>query len=170
MPRTWALNPANRSLSEFSEGACALQVRVNAWTMNASTTRFPRSEASETCVPSCAGSVKSGAVAPVFRVDVSRAIFVRPFGALAKSSPPRTDDILRLVSVDEVKGRLHVARRDFLNYRTTCPKCGAPIGPRHATRELMDIPPDPPYGALVRCSRCGTLTYVEFEPEVQQAS
>lgn len=80
------------------------------------------------------------------------------------------DDILRLVSVDEVKGRLQVARRDFLNYRTTCPKCGAPIGPRQATRELMDIPPDPPYGALGRCSRCGTLTYVEFEPEVQQAS
>jgi hypothetical protein len=52
MPTTWALNPANRSLSEFSEGACALQVRVNAWTMNAITTRLPRIADSETWVPS----------------------------------------------------------------------------------------------------------------------
>jgi hypothetical protein len=111
--------------------------------------------------------VKSGAVAPVLSVAVSRASFVRPFGGVANTILLGANDILRRVPVDERQPRLRVARRDFLNYRTTCPKCGAQIGPRQVTRELMDIPPDPPYGAMVRCSSCGTMTYVEFEPETQ---
>lgn len=57
-----------------------------------------------------------------------------------------------------------VDRRDYLNYRVRCPKCGEVVGPRYATREFLDVPPDPPYAALVRCPRCRDVLYVEFAP------
>lgn len=57
---------------------------------------------------------------------------------------------------------LRVTRRDWINYRVTCPRCGETIGPRNTIREYLDIPPDPPYGALARCPRSGDVFNVEF--------
>ncbi|TMD61969.1 MAG: hypothetical protein E6I87_01180 [Chloroflexi bacterium] len=57
--------------------------------------------------------------------------------------------------------RIKADRRDWINYRVKCPICGEAIGPRNAIREYWDIPPDPPYAALVRCPR-GDLVLVEF--------
>lgn len=64
-----------------------------------------------------------------------------------------------------VEQRLRAHRRDFVNYRTPCPRCGTMLGPLAVTREFLDVPPDPPYGVLVRCRKCGAEAYVEFEPE-----
>ncbi len=58
--------------------------------------------------------------------------------------------------------RIEVDRRDFLAYRTSCPFCGATVGPRSVTREHLDVPPDPPYAASVKCPRCGELFEVVF--------
>ena len=58
--------------------------------------------------------------------------------------------------------RIRVDRRDWINYRTKCPACGEIIGPRNTMREYADVPPDPPYGALVRCPRSGDVIFVEF--------
>lgn len=60
--------------------------------------------------------------------------------------------------------RLTVDRRDYVNYRVRCPRCGEVIGPRHAIREFLDVPPDPPYAAFVRCPSCGETFYLEFTP------
>jgi phage terminase large subunit GpA-like protein len=58
--------------------------------------------------------------------------------------------------------RLSADRRDWINYRVKCPRCGDTIGPRNALREYWDIPPDPPYAALARCPRNGHVVLVEF--------
>ncbi len=58
--------------------------------------------------------------------------------------------------------RLRVDRRDWINYRVACPIDGDTIGPRNATREYLDVPPDPPYAALARCPTSGEVVYVEF--------
>lgn len=60
--------------------------------------------------------------------------------------------------------RLTVDRRDYVNYRVRCPNCGETIGPRQALREFLDVPPDPPYAALVRCPKCQETCYLEFAP------
>jgi phage FluMu protein Com len=65
----------------------------------------------------------------------------------------------------EPRGRIVVERRDYLDYRVKCPRCAGPLGPRYAVRELMDIPPDPPYAAIVRCAKCGEVVFVEFNLE-----
>ena len=59
--------------------------------------------------------------------------------------------------------RTSAFRQDFLAYRTPCPFCGAAIGPRSVTREHLDVPPDPPYAASVRCPACRELFEVVFE-------
>jgi hypothetical protein len=59
--------------------------------------------------------------------------------------------------------RIRVTLRDWINYRATCPVCGETIGPRHTLREYADVPPDPPYGALVKCPRSGDVIFVEFD-------
>lgn len=59
--------------------------------------------------------------------------------------------------------RTNALRRDFLAYRTPCPFCGAVVGPRSVTREHLDVPPDPPYAASVRCPACGERFEVLFE-------
>ena len=61
--------------------------------------------------------------------------------------------------------RISAARKDFLEYRTTCPFCGQSVGPRFVTREHSDVPPSPPYAASVRCPRCKQVYEVVFEPE-----
>jgi len=58
--------------------------------------------------------------------------------------------------------RVTVDRRDFVSYRTTCPFCGETVGPRFVTREHLDVPPDPPYAASVRCPRCREQYEVVF--------
>jgi hypothetical protein len=56
-------------------------------------------------------------------------------------------------TIDE-RRRINADRRDFVHYRTVCPFCREIVGPRFATREHLDIPPNPPYAATVRCPRC----------------
>ena len=58
--------------------------------------------------------------------------------------------------------RIEADRRDFLAYRTTCPFCGVTVGPRSVTREHLDVPPNPPYAASVKCPRCAELFEVVF--------
>lgn len=53
-------------------------------------------------------------------------------------------------------------RAELLDYRLGCPFCGTSVGPRFVTRELADVPPDPPYGATVRCPACRELFEVLF--------
>ena len=81
MPTTWAFPPAKRCWSAFSAGASLFQVLVNANAKKAITTRCPRKSESLISRPSCDRSVKLGAMSPTFKVFVSLAIFVRPFGA-----------------------------------------------------------------------------------------
>ena len=51
----------------------------------------------------------------------------------------------------------------FLDYKTTCPFCGANVGPRSVTREHLDVPPNPPYAATVKCPKCGETFEVVFK-------
>src|SRR5436309_14292016 len=55
--------------------------------------------------------------------------------------------------IDE-RRRITVDRRAFNHYEVPCPFCGENVGPRFVTREHLDIPPNPPYAATVRCPRC----------------
>ncbi|HUG56384.1 MAG TPA: hypothetical protein VMJ92_04830 [Candidatus Limnocylindrales bacterium] len=66
------------------------------------------------------------------------------------------------MATDATKRRIEADRADFLAYRTTCPFCGTVVGPRFVTREHLDVPPDPPYAASVRCPRCRELFEVVF--------
>lgn len=63
--------------------------------------------------------------------------------------------------IDE-RRRVRAERPDFLDYRLGCPFCGTAVGPRFVTREIADIPPDPPYGATVRCPTCREIFEVLF--------
>ena len=58
--------------------------------------------------------------------------------------------------------RMTVERRDWINYRVRCPRCGETVGPRNATREYLDVPPDPPYAVIARCPKSGDMLYLEF--------
>ncbi len=66
------------------------------------------------------------------------------------------------MQVPSAPERMSAKHRDFINYRVACPRCGTAIGPRDVTREFLDVPPDPPYAAAVRCPKCGHDLYVEF--------
>jgi len=63
------------------------------------------------------------------------------------------------MAVTDSRRRIEAARVDFLDYRVTCPFCGMSVGPRFVTREHLDVPPNPPYAATVRCPQC----HEEFE-------
>ena len=58
--------------------------------------------------------------------------------------------------------RIEADRRAFLDYGVTCPFDGITIGPRFVTREHLDLPPDPPYAATVRCPKDGEVFEVIF--------
>lgn len=66
------------------------------------------------------------------------------------------------MATDATQRRIQAPRRDFLAYRVSCPFCAAAVGPRAATREHLDVPPNPPYAASVRCPRCRELFEVVF--------
>ena len=38
----------------------------------------------------------------------------------------------------------------------------ADVGPRSVTREHLDVPPNPPYAATVKCPKCGEIFEVIF--------
>lgn len=66
------------------------------------------------------------------------------------------------MATEATERRIRADRRDFLAYRVSCPFCGTAVGPRSATREHLDVPPDPPYAASVRCPKCRELFEVVF--------
>jgi hypothetical protein len=61
--------------------------------------------------------------------------------------------------------RISVRRSEFLDYATACPFCKAKVGPRSVTREHLDVPPNPPYAATVKCPKCGEIFEVIFEAD-----
>jgi uncharacterized protein with PIN domain len=65
------------------------------------------------------------------------------------------------MSIDQ-RRRTNVDRHEFLAYRTRCPFCSAAVGPRYVTREHLDVPPDPPYAATVKCPKCAEIFEVLF--------
>jgi ribosomal protein S27E len=65
------------------------------------------------------------------------------------------------MSVDQ-RRRTVVDRHAFLAYAVQCPFCGENVGPRFVTREHLDVPPDPPYAATVRCPKCKDIFEVQF--------
>ena len=58
--------------------------------------------------------------------------------------------------------RIEAVRGEFLAYRVSCPDCRTALGPRFVIREHLDVPPDPPYAATVRCATCGMTLEVVF--------
>jgi len=62
----------------------------------------------------------------------------------------------------EQKRRIDVDRRAFLEYEVACPFCKTNVGPRFVTREHLDVPPNPPYAATVRCPKCKEIFEVRF--------
>ena len=70
----------------------------------------------------------------------------------------------------DARRRIVVDRRDFNHYRVRCPFCAETIGPRYTTREHLDIPPDPPYAATVRCPRCKEEFEVIFSADAVRAT
>ena len=57
---------------------------------------------------------------------------------------------------------MNVDRHQFLDYAVDCPFCKTKIGPRFVTREHLDVPPNPPYAATVKCPKCGEIFEVYF--------
>jgi hypothetical protein len=66
------------------------------------------------------------------------------------------------MAVTDSRRRIEVDRDAFLDYRVTCPYCAATVGPRSVTREHLDVPPNPPYAATVKCPKCGEIFEVLF--------
>ena len=58
--------------------------------------------------------------------------------------------------------RIDADRAVFLDYQVACPFCGTLVGPRFVTREHLDVPPNPPYAATVRCPKCHEIFEVRF--------
>jgi uncharacterized protein (UPF0212 family) len=67
------------------------------------------------------------------------------------------------MAVADSRRRVEADRHVFLDYRTACPFCGASVGPRSVTREHLDVPPNPPYAATVKCPKCGEVFEVVFK-------
>jgi hypothetical protein len=68
------------------------------------------------------------------------------------------------VATIDARRRITADRRDFLNYRVSCPFCQEKVGPRFVTREHLDVQPNSPYAATVRCPRCKEEFEVIFSP------
>lgn len=66
------------------------------------------------------------------------------------------------MAVTDSRRRIEVDRSEFLDYRVSCPFCATVVGPRFVTREHLDIPPNPPYAASVRCPKCHEMFEVLF--------
>jgi hypothetical protein len=66
------------------------------------------------------------------------------------------------VTLDVAKRRIEARRVDFLAYEVKCPFDGTTVGPRFVTREHLDVPPNPPYAATVRCPNDKELFEVIF--------
>jgi hypothetical protein len=66
------------------------------------------------------------------------------------------------VKADVARRRIEVDRAAFLSYEIACPFDGTKVGPRSVTREHLDVPPDPPYAATVRCPSDGEVFEVVF--------
>jgi len=66
------------------------------------------------------------------------------------------------MKADVAKRRIEASRADFLAYRVPCPFDGTKVGPQFVTREHLDVPPDPPYAATVRCPTDKELFEVVF--------
>lgn len=69
------------------------------------------------------------------------------------------------MSVDQ-RRRSEVDRHAFLAYEVACPYCATKVGPRFVTREHLDVPPNPPYAATVRCPGCKEIFEVRFRDAV----
>lgn len=67
------------------------------------------------------------------------------------------------MTVADKRRRVEVERRAFLDYETQCPFCKATVGPRSVIREHLDVPPNPPYAATVKCPKCGEIFEVIFK-------
>ena len=65
------------------------------------------------------------------------------------------------MSLDQ-RRRVRVDRHAFLAYAVPCPFCATKVGPRFVTREHLDVPPDPPYAATVKCPKCNEIFEVMF--------
>jgi uncharacterized Zn-finger protein len=66
------------------------------------------------------------------------------------------------MAATDSRRRIPVDRHAFLEYQVSCPYCGAKVGPRAVTREHLDVPPNPPYAATVKCPKCGETFEVLF--------
>ena len=64
--------------------------------------------------------------------------------------------------LDLTQRRIEVDRARFLGYEVKCPFDGTTVGPRYVTRAHLDLPPDPPYAATVRCPNDGEVFEVIF--------
>ena len=78
--------------------------------------------------------------------------------SFASASGPRLPQMV----VADSRRRVEADRHAFLDYRTACPFCKASVGPRSVTREHLDVPPNPPYAATVKCPKCGEIFEVIF--------
>ena len=58
--------------------------------------------------------------------------------------------------------RVRADRSQFLDYAISCPFCSAKVGPRFVTREHLDVPPNPPHAATVKCPKCAEIFEVLF--------
>jgi phage FluMu protein Com len=70
------------------------------------------------------------------------------------------------MAVTDSRRRVEADRHVFLDYKTACPFCKASVGPRSVTREHLDVPPNPPYAATVKCPKCGEVFEVVFKDQV----
>jgi hypothetical protein len=66
------------------------------------------------------------------------------------------------MKADVARRRIVADLADFLAYRVSCPFDGTTVGPRFVTREHLDVPPNPPYAATVRCPGDKELFEVVF--------
>lgn len=66
------------------------------------------------------------------------------------------------MAAELTKRRIEAERIDFLGYKVKCPFDGTAVGPRFVTREHLDVPPNPPYAATVRCPKDRELFEVVF--------
>jgi len=67
------------------------------------------------------------------------------------------------VRTDLARRRISVDRAAFLAYEVACPFDGTKVGPRFVTREHLDVPPNPPYAATVRCPADKEIFEVVFQ-------